>query len=147
VHRRDRGHPTPSVVTAEVTRRHLVFKGGFVARARIRRRTPKADEGRRRQTVVFRPKRLLPLIIAGSLLTAACGGGGGGNAPSTPPQMSSGRGQLIKSPPSRLSSLSASELLSTLSSSTQGQVVLQFASRRHAPLIRIIWSTKPSGPG
>lgn len=77
--------------------------------------------------MVFRPKRLLPLIIAGSLLTAACGGGGGGNAPSTPPQMSSGRGQLIKSPPSRLSSLSASELLSTLSSSTQGQVVLQFA--------------------
>src|SRR6267142_6835575 len=92
-----------------------------MARAPIRRRTPK---GRRRQTVVFRPRRLLPLTIAVSLLAAACGGG---NAPSPPPNVSSGRGQLIKSPPSRLSSLSASELLSTLSGSTQGQVVLQFA--------------------
>src|SRR5450432_2262804 len=76
---------------------------------------------------MFRLKLLLPLTIAVSLLSAACGGGGGGNAPSTPPHASSGRGQLINSPPKILSSLSASELLSTLSSSAQGQVVLQFA--------------------
>jgi len=75
---------------------------------------------------MFRPKRLLPPMIAVSLLAAACGGGGGGNAPSPPPQMPSGRGQLVKSPPSKLSSFSASELLSKLSSSAQGQVLLQF---------------------
>ena len=74
---------------------------------------------------MFRLKRLLP-TIAVSLLAASCGGGGGGNAPSPPPQVSSERGQLIKSPPSRLSSLLPSNLLSTLSSSAQGQVVLQF---------------------
>jgi hypothetical protein len=77
---------------------------------------------------MFRPKRLLPLTIAVALLAAACGGGGGGgNASSPPPPAASVRGQLIKSPPSLLSSLSASELLSTLNSSTQGTVVLQFA--------------------
>ena len=73
-----------------------------------------------------RLKRLFPLTIAVSLLAAACGGGGGGNAPSPPPPASSGRGQLINSPPNMLSSLSASELLATLSGSTPGQVVLQF---------------------
>jgi len=73
---------------------------------------------------MFPSKRLLPLIIAESLLAAGCGGG---NAPSPPPQMPSGRGQLIQSPPVKLSSLSASDLLSALSSSRQGQVLLQFA--------------------
>jgi alpha/beta superfamily hydrolase len=76
---------------------------------------------------MFRSKRLLTPIIAGSLLATACGGGDGGTAPSPPPQMPSGRGQLVKSPPSKLSSFSASELLSMLSSSKQGQVLLQFA--------------------
>ena len=41
--------------------------------------------------------------------------------------MLSGRGQLIQSPPVKVSSLSASDLLSTLSSSKQGQVLLEFA--------------------
>ncbi|MBV9344251.1 MAG: prolyl oligopeptidase family serine peptidase [Gammaproteobacteria bacterium] len=75
----------------------------------------------------IRPKPLLPLIFAGSLLTAACGGGGGGSASPPPPQMPSGRGQLIQSPPSKAGSLSATELLAGLSSSQQGQVLLQFA--------------------
>jgi len=76
---------------------------------------------------MFRPKRLLSLTIAVSLLAAACGGGGGGSAPPSPPAPPvSTRGELITSPPSRLSSLSASQLLSTLNSSTQSQVVLQF---------------------
>ena len=76
---------------------------------------------------MFRPKRRLPLTVAVSLLAAACGGGGNApSSPSPPPPAPSARGQLIKSPPTRLSSLSASDLLSTLNSSTQGQVVLQF---------------------
>src|ERR1700675_3742078 len=120
MHMPDPGDPPPGVVNCSSEWKTLGFRRQF-------RRSPYSASTLERQTVMFRPKHLLPLTITVSLLAAACGGGGGGNAPSTPPQMSSGRGQLIKSPPSRLSSLTASELLSTLSSSTQGQVVLQFA--------------------
>ncbi len=73
---------------------------------------------------MFRPIRLLPLLI-GLPLLAACGGKGSGQA--SAPQMSSGRGHLITSPPAKMGSMSASDLVSRLSGSDVGQELLKLA--------------------
>src|SRR5207302_924874 len=57
-------------------------------------------------------------------LLATCGGQGSGP---TSAQMPSGRGQLITSPPTKLSSFSVSDLLSKLSGSDLGQELLKLA--------------------
>jgi pimeloyl-ACP methyl ester carboxylesterase len=71
-----------------------------------------------------RINRLLTLLIGVSLL-AGCSGKGSGLA--TTPQMSSGRGQLIKSPPTKLSSFTLADLLSRLSNNEVGQELLKLA--------------------
>jgi len=72
---------------------------------------------------MFRAIRVLPLLIGVPLL-ATCGGQGSGP---TSAQMPSGRGQLITSPPTKLSSFSVSDLLSKLSGSDLGQELLKLA--------------------
>src|ERR1700730_11973205 len=91
MHMPDPGDPPPGVVNCSNNWKTLGFRRQF-------RGSPYSASNLERQTVMFRPKRLLPLTITVSLLAAACGGGGDGNAPSPPPHVSSGRGQLIKSP-------------------------------------------------
>ncbi|HEY0745837.1 MAG TPA: prolyl oligopeptidase family serine peptidase [Steroidobacteraceae bacterium] len=73
---------------------------------------------------MFRANRLLPPIAGMLLLAAGCGGGGGGGV--STPQMATGRGQLLKSPPTKISSFSVSDLLSSLSGSTMGRELLAF---------------------
>jgi len=72
---------------------------------------------------MFRAIRLLPLLIGLSLL-AACGKGSG---LASAPQMPSGRGHLITSPPTKFGSFSVSDLLSKLSGNDVGQELLKLA--------------------
>ncbi len=64
--------------------------------------------------------------IGASLLVAACGGGGGGNAGSV--VANPARGQLVQSPPLRITSLAAAEFTGELSASASGQSLLQLST-------------------
>ena len=64
--------------------------------------------------------------IGASILVAACGGGGGGGPLGTQ-NAAPGRGDLVQSPPPRITSLSAADLKASLSASTSGQGLLQVA--------------------
>lgn len=75
---------------------------------------------------MFRPHRLLPLVLGALLLTPGCGGGTG-QAVSPPQLRSSARGALLQSPPVKVGSFSVSDLLSMVSDTQLGQQLLKLA--------------------
>lgn len=72
---------------------------------------------------MFRIRPLAPLVPGVLLLATACGGGGQGVSP---PQLNAAhRGNLINDPPSKLGSFSVSDLLSRVSDTRLGQLLLR----------------------
>jgi pimeloyl-ACP methyl ester carboxylesterase len=70
--------------------------------------------------------KILGVALASALLVAACGGGDGGD-PFGTQVANPARGQLMQSPPARVTSLTAAAFTASLNASASGQGLLQLA--------------------
>jgi hypothetical protein len=71
---------------------------------------------------MFRQNRLIALALGALFLAPACGGGQSGSMPQA---VSTARGQLINNPPTKVGSFTVSDLLSRVSDTQLGQLLLR----------------------